>query len=173
MKGGQACHCDLSIPCHSTMLRCHLDHAPLSSRPCSAVISTMLRCHLDHAPLSSRPKGEISCSNHPPQGTTTVTTTGDFSLRFEMTEGAGSWPLPYRKRQDFSLALEMINRGDLETTGILPLYDKRRARDLLRLYVMTGALNFRCRHGSSNRSGPDIRPVRSATAASCHARNKI
>ncbi|MGB5232508.1 MAG: hypothetical protein WBN83_13395, partial [Desulfoprunum sp.] len=56
----------------STIPVCHLDH-PL-------VISTIPVCHLDR-------EGEISCSNHPPQGTTTVTTTGDFSLTLEMTRG--------------------------------------------------------------------------------------
>ena len=64
--------------------------------------------HRDLPPLSSRPQGEISSSNHPPQGrTTSVTTTQDFSLRIEMTAGAASRPSPYREHREFSLTLEM------------------------------------------------------------------
>jgi len=65
----------------------------LSSRPWSAVISTFPRCHLDR-------EGEISCSNHQPQKTTSAMTTGDFSLRFEMTAGEASRPSPWREQQD-------------------------------------------------------------------------
>jgi hypothetical protein len=58
---------------------------PLSPRPASAVISTLSLCRLDLPPLSSRPQGEIFCSKYPPQKFTSIPTTGDFSLRFEMT----------------------------------------------------------------------------------------
>ena len=61
----------LSSTVLTTFPRCHRGLPPLSSRP---------------TPLSSRPQGEISRSKHPQQETTAVNTTGDFSLRFEMTE---------------------------------------------------------------------------------------
>jgi len=41
-------------------------------------------------PADIRPCKDLSRSNHPQQGTTTVTITGDFSLRFEMTAGGSN-----------------------------------------------------------------------------------
>ncbi|MBB5348092.1 hypothetical protein HNQ81_001823 [Desulfoprunum benzoelyticum] len=56
-----------------------------SSRPTPAVISTNPRCHLDRRERSSFARERQ-----------------DFSLRFEMTAGAGSWTLPYREHRALS-----------------------------------------------------------------------
>jgi hypothetical protein len=62
---------------------------PLAYALSCSVIATNPRCHLDR-------EGEIFCREHE-----------DFSLCFEMTAGAGSWPLPCREHEDFTLRFEM------------------------------------------------------------------